>query len=427
MVAGVLDGQPLDSVGTEDIAGILNLMEYLIMDEDSENKCCAAMARKTAETHREQAERRRSGFAGRALASYYRYILRKAGRRQGGTGRSVEEFTKRVLAGLCGTDSRGIKVYALQLLRECAGRHGMCMAINDERATLCTTRYRRRHRECGSADKVGAIREMWVVGDRGLGTYRWRPEMLGLLRMVADIMDVRRIDVVVVRWSPKDTGVVEEIRSMGRPGTQEISCRGFGSGAIHEHLQRYKEPIRPKDCLEELDVFQNKELGGTGGHERTEKAEHLPLQDGARNDITAFSGAEELDISWSDLSDEDWRAVGKMAALKSLNATYRDIDPGMVSKHLQELKSHLEQPERRGLADSRGDGDAPKPEYLFLQGGARDDIAAFPEAEEPPGGTGYDLEQSERSGLADSRANDNTQKTCDMVLRDGLKSKVKVY
>ncbi|KAL0265721.1 UNVERIFIED_CONTAM: hypothetical protein PYX00_011436 [Menopon gallinae] len=120
-------------------------------DADRHTRQDSAVLGASIETERVPGTRQRTGMRGVVDCE------EKAGERvctcgqsdgeTGGAWAALEQRSWRSSAG--DTRPRSMQKYALSHLRECAERHGMCVAIRDERATLCSREYHHRHPVCG--------------------------------------------------------------------------------------------------------------------------------------------------------------------------------------------------------------------------------------------------------------------------------------
>ncbi|KAL0265719.1 UNVERIFIED_CONTAM: hypothetical protein PYX00_011433 [Menopon gallinae] len=392
-VAGLLDSRPLSKVSAEEIVEIVHLLEYLGVDRDEEAACCAYMARKTMELYEDvggstESIRRRRSFSKKVVGAVR------------GTGRLLEgardrgRITEKVMAEFGGMKLRSVRIYTLQLLREWAMRHGMCVVIRGEWATLCTPEYQRTHQSCGELGTASVFSRMRVV--LGDGGNRLHPEVLFLLEMVADAMEISKISVRTTCLGTEYVGAIEDIRGTGRLGQLEVWCCGIEPGTIHGRLQELKSHVVDLDisgscgldeadwrtvgemvalrrlcvydcsmepgtvhrcfrelrwCLVELDVSGNTTLGRmdwqTIGEMRSLRrldASFCVMEAGVVAEH--FQGLKarltELSVHWNFwLSGADWGTIGEMAALEKLNVSACGIKPGTMSRHFQELKGHL--------------------------------------------------------------------------------------
>jgi len=135
MTGQLLEDRLEGRMSTDDTIEILHLMEYLCMDKDREAECYAKLARRTMED-----ARKLEGWKGfRKITQVWLSLEKHVSR----AGNAIMPSRKAAVDGSvlrCWEDLRekvvkerkyieSFRIYMLELLRECAGEHGISVAV----------------------------------------------------------------------------------------------------------------------------------------------------------------------------------------------------------------------------------------------------------------------------------------------------------
>ncbi|KAL0265928.1 UNVERIFIED_CONTAM: hypothetical protein PYX00_011645 [Menopon gallinae] len=154
---------------------------------------------------------------------------------------------------------------------------------------------------------------------------------------------------------------------MGRLGSLEVSCDKIERGVVHGHLHRLRDhivdlnyeagnnkevlsgaagPLGGSKCLGEQKA-EPRGLGDGGGDESPQGSEGVWVRavagDGVGVPLGTSRRHEYLSLLFNTrLNGDDWKAMGEVYVLESLNVSGCNIGPETISRHFRGLRESLE-------------------------------------------------------------------------------------
>eukprot|EP00866_Antonospora_locustae_P001157 jgi/Antlo1/1157/2328 len=301
----IMMGKEQDKMNADDIVDILHVMDYLGIRKEWEWACYDKLARKTMEDHKRarqksaieeiRVSRKEEKSVGRRLWKIFLLCMQNLRRlsvkrktkeddKDAAIG-DIEEIEKELEADPKKTDN--IFLYTQHLLRLYAEEHGMSLTVDEKRKTLDLRRShsKKEQRENRTGD--------WELRVEVSEEYRGQREVQRLAVVLMETKDMA-VEVYVREYRPEDRGMLERIAFRAKKTELRIKCRRERPRAIAEHMQSLKNNV------------------------------------------------VELDVSLSrNLRNEDWKTVGEMAGLKTLNISRCNIQAGTIAQYIQHLKNNL--------------------------------------------------------------------------------------
>eukprot|EP00866_Antonospora_locustae_P002273 jgi/Antlo1/2273/2565 len=293
-----------EKVNADDMVEILHLMDYLLIQEEWEWACYDKLARKTKEDNKD------------AVVEYTEMLREKVNAKC----IKIQNFS----------------LYTQHLLRLYAEEHGMHLKVDEKRKTLDLRRShsKKEQRENRTGD--------WELRVEVSEEYRGQREVQRLAVVLMETKDMA-VEVYVREYRPEDRGMLERIAFRAKKTELRIKCGRVRPRAIAEHMQSLKNNVV------ELDVSLSRNLRnedwktvGEMARLKTLNISRCNIQAGTISQHMQKLNLVELDVSENtNLSDEDWKTVGKMTKLEKLNIRYCNIQAGMIAQHMQSLKNNL--------------------------------------------------------------------------------------
>eukprot|EP00866_Antonospora_locustae_P001167 jgi/Antlo1/1167/617 len=339
-----------DKVSADDIVDILHVMDYLGIRKEWEWACYDKLARKTMEDHKRarqksaieeiRVSRKEEKSVGRRLWNIILLCMQnlrrlsvkrktKEDNREAAIG-DIEEIGKELVADPNKTDN--IFLYTQHLLRLYAEEHGMSLTVDEKRKTLDL---RRSH---SKKEQRENMTEDWMLRVEVSEEYRRQTEVQRLVEVLMETKDMV-VEVYVKVYRPEDRGMLERIACKGKKTELRIKCRRVRPRAIAEHTQSLKNNIVGLDvsCNRDLSDEDWKTVGEMAGL-KTLNISCCGIQAGTIAQHMQSLNLVELNVSYNkNLIYKDWETVGKMTRLERLNIRYCSVRPGTIAQHMQNL------------------------------------------------------------------------------------------
>eukprot|EP00866_Antonospora_locustae_P000099 jgi/Antlo1/99/252 len=350
----ILIGKKQDKVNADDTVKILHLMDDLKIQEEWKEACYDKLARKTMEDHKRarqksaigeiKVSRKEEKSVGRRLLNIFLLCMQnlrrlsvkrktKEDNREAAIG-DIEEIGKELVADPHKTDN--IFLYTQHLLRLYAEEHGMSLTVDEKRKTLDLRRShsKKEQRENRTED--------WMLRVEVSEEYRRQREVQRLVEVLMETKDMA-VEMDVREYRPEDRGMLERIAFRAKKTELRIKCRRERPRAIAEHMQSLKNNIVELDvsCNRDPSDEDWKTVGEMAGL-KTLNISCCGIQAGTIAQHMQSLNLVELNVSYNkNLIYKDWETVGKMTRLERLNISHCNTRMGTIKLYMQNLKNNL--------------------------------------------------------------------------------------